>query len=107
MKRSSRFTNAEVAQILKVARRPVRHPGLDILCAPAAQKLARILVITPRRSGNSPERNLVRRRIKSIFYENKFYELGYDCIVIIKQLGVEVNFEELKKLLVDAFDRMK
>lgn len=107
MKRISRFTSAEIAQIFKTARRAVRHPGLDILCTPAAQKSARILVITPRKAGNSPQRNLIRRRLKSIFYENSWHELGFDCVVIIKPSGVTINFKELTKLLGDALDRMR
>lgn len=107
MKRISRFTSTEIAQIFKTARRALRHPGLDILCTPAAQETARILVITPRKAGTSPQRNLVRRRLKSLFYENKFCDLGFDCVVIIKPDGVDVSFEELTKLVTDALDRMR
>jgi ribonuclease P protein component len=107
MKRISRFTNYEISQIFKTARRALRHPGLDILCTPAAQDTARILVITSGKTGNSPQRNLVRRRLKSIFYENKFYELGFDCIVIMKKPGIDLSFEELTTLLTSALDRMR
>ncbi len=107
MKLISRFTSTEIAQIFKTARRALRHPGLDILCIPAAQKSARILVVTPRKAGNSPQRNRVRRRLKSIFYEHGFCDYGFDCVVVIKQPGVELSFEELTKLLTDALDRMK
>lgn len=107
MKHISRFSNAEIAQIFKKARRAVRHPGLDILCTPAAQKSARILVVTSRKVGNSPQRNLIRRRLKSLFYEMGHCDQGVDCVVIVKPAGIALDVEELKILLASAIDRMK
>jgi ribonuclease P protein component len=107
MKRISRFTSKEISHIYSTARRAVRHPGLDILCTPATKDAGRILVITPGKVGTSPQRNLVRRRLKSIFYENKFFELGFDCVVIIKKPGVDLSFEKLGKLLAKALEVMK
>lgn len=107
MKRISRFTKDEVSKIFKKARRAVQHPGLDILCAPATGQTGRILVITPRKVGSSPQRNLIRRRLKSIFYEEKLFERELDCVVIIKKQGIDLSLEKLDALLKKALESME
>jgi len=102
----SRFSEKEVSHLFKTARRALRHPGLDILCAPAAQKAGRILVITSAKVGSAPKRNLIRRRLKAIFFEEKLFELGVDCVVIIKKAGIDLDFEQLKKLLTKAIKKL-
>jgi len=96
------MTEKEVSLMFKTARRALRHPGLDILCAPAVQDVGRILVITAKKIGSAPKRNLIRRRLKAIFFEEKLFELGLDCIVIIKKPGIDLEFDELKKLLANT-----
>ena len=107
MKRLSRFTKQEVSQMFKKARRSLRHPGLDIMFAPKEQETGRILVITSRRTGPASQRNRIRRRLKAIFYEEKLSERGFDCIVIVKKPGVDLNFDELKELLLKSLDQME
>jgi len=103
---AGRFSEKEVSNLFKTARRALRHPGLDILCGPAAQKQGRILVITARATGTAPKRNLIRRRLKAIFFEEKLFERGFDCIVIIKKAGINLDFEQLKGLLVGTFEKL-
>lgn len=91
-----------IDQLFRNARRVIKHPNLHILIATAQQKIGRILIITPRKVGNAPERNKIRRRLKSIFYEEKLYEKGLDCIVIVKKKGCSLSFKELKDLLLQA-----
>ena len=38
------------------------------------QPYAKILIVTPKKIGSAPVRNLLKRRLKSIFYEEKLYE---------------------------------
>jgi len=148
MKHLSHFTSEEVSQIIKKARRAVRHPGLDILVSdlrPPEKALAetghalstksnlsseaqskneqkkktnlpdtalpsgerrrgRILVVTPKKIGSSPQRNRIRRRLKAIFYEEKLFERGIDVIVFVKKKGIELTFNQLKKLLIGVFE---
>ncbi len=99
------LTRQEIAQLFIKARRVVRHPGLDILMAPATSSLGRIVVVTSRKVGNAPERNKVRRRLKAIFYEQQLAKHGFDCIVIIKVGGVDLPFQALQELLIDAFSK--
>ena len=109
MKRISHFTKREVSQLFKKARAAIRHPGLTILCAPTSPVNAtnqrppgRILVITPRKIGSAPERNRIRRRLKALFYEKKYFELGIDCIIIVKKPGIALSFAQLATLLEQA-----
>ncbi|MCX5922553.1 MAG: ribonuclease P protein component [Candidatus Dependentiae bacterium] len=68
------------------------------------RRTGRILVVTPRRIGNAPERNKIRRQLKALYYELKLAERGYDCVVIIKPEGKKLAFEAIKQLLIQAFE---
>ena len=68
----SSFTKNEVSDLFKVARCLKRFQGLVILAGTAQKDHGRILVITPRRSGSAAQRNKIRRRLKTIFYEEVF-----------------------------------
>ncbi|HJM68835.1 MAG TPA: ribonuclease P protein component, partial [Candidatus Babeliales bacterium] len=70
------------------------------LLSPKQKESARILIVTPRASGSAPERNLVKRRLRSLFYENRLFEGQYDCAVIIKAHGAEnITYDTLKRLI--------
>lgn len=97
-----RFTPQEVRTCFKKARRVLTHPGFDILIAPAAYNQGRILVVTARRVGNSPERNKIRRQFKAIFHEEKLFELPFDCIIITKPGAQEIPFTDKKEILIST-----
>jgi len=103
----SRFSEQEVAKLFKKAKRVLKHPGLDILCSPTEKDFGRILVITSRKVGKASKRNLIRRRIKAIFYEEELYEKRLDCIVIVKKEGINLSFNELKSILHNEFQKIK
>lgn len=96
-----RLTKQEIALSFKTARRVLKHPGLDILLAQASIP-GKILVVTPGRVGNAAKRNLIRRRLKAIFHEEKLGARGYNCIVLVKKAGITLSFDELKSLLMQA-----
>ena len=99
-KKISSFTQLDISKLLKAAQVRVRIPGLRILTASALlPDRGRVLIITPRRSGNSPERNLIRRRIKSLFVQDGLYLKGLDFVVIVRREGIDTSFGTLKKLL--------
>ena len=99
----SRFTKKEVDAFFKTARRAVRHQGLYILLAPAQRDYGRILVIASRKVGNAPTRNKVRRQLKALFYEQRYYTHGLDCVIIMKKEGAQLPFATLQELLSRAF----
>jgi ribonuclease P protein component len=102
----SRFEPIEVRTILKRGKRVLKTPTTDIIVSPQVHEYGRILVITPKRIGKASQRNKVRRRIKAIFFEQKFYERGVDCIAIIKKEGIETPFDELKTTFATAFAKL-
>ena len=101
-----RFEPIEVKTILKRGKRVLKTPTCDIIVAPKAHENGRVLVITPKRIGKASQRNKVRRRIKALFFEQKFYERGYDCIAIIKKEGIDTPFDELVNIFKMAFQKL-
>lgn len=99
----TKFTRREIDQLFKSCRPALRTHELTLLKAPATQDRGRILIIIKRHIGNAPQRNKLRRRLKAIFYEQGFYSLGYDLIVIAKKGAAALEFIELEKLLQETF----
>ncbi len=95
----TRFTKKEIDKLFELARRILKSPGLTILLAPQQKNFGRILIIASRKVGTAPERNKIRRRLRSIFYEEKFYELPFDCAIIVNKHAVNLSFDELKALV--------
>lgn len=98
-KKISTFKRSEITDLFDRARVAMRCSGVRILKAQSKQKPSKILVVTPRASGNSPQRNLFRRRIKAIFRENNLSERGIDLVVIVNKRGIETSFGKLQKLI--------
>lgn len=96
----SSFKKKEVDQIFKTSKKRIKKEGLEIILAPKILDFGRILVITSRKIGGAPKRNKIRRRLKSIYYEGKLFNFGYDCIVIVRQgSAINLEFVELKEIL--------
>lgn len=95
----TRWRAGEVAATSAKARRIYQSDAFDIRVLPKQKKYARILVVTSHKIGTAVKRNLFRRRIKSIFYEEKLYAKGFDWIVYGKKKGPKCSFRDLKKIL--------
>lgn len=102
-KRISKFTKRDIDHLFKHARRVLRNHFCTILFAPRQTDLGRILIVTSRKVGNAPDRNLIRRRIKSIFYEEKLYERSIDCAIIAQKKMNELSFDALKELILGVY----
>lgn len=98
----SNFKKKEIDEIFASFRTRLKNSGLEIILAPKKLEFARILVITPRATANSPKRNQIRRRLKAIFYEEKLFNLPNDCIVIVRRQAINLDFVILKKILVST-----
>jgi len=100
----TRFQSKKIIdELFKRARRVVYHPGLHILTAPARTDLGHLLVITSRKVGNAPGRNRLRRQLRAIYYQEKLFAQGYDCIVITKPGCTGIPYAQLHALLLKAF----
>src|SRR5437763_12894396 len=97
VKKISKFTKSEIDYLFSHARRIVKTQTCTILVAPRQKEdFGRVLIVTSRKVGNAPERNLIRRRIKSIFYEEKLFARKFDCVVIAYKKMVVLSFDQLK-----------
>jgi len=103
----TRFTKKEIDKLFDTAQRQIKNPALDILLGLRQKTFGRILIIISRKVGNAPQRNKIRRRLKSIFYKEKLYKTPYDYIAIVKKEAVALSFEALKKLLCSAYSGKK
>jgi ribonuclease P protein component len=99
------LTQKDIRELFAKAQRIVRQKEIDVLLAPRKLCPGHLLIITPRKTGSAHERNKVRRRLRAVFYEEKLCEAPYDCIVIVKQGGVEMAFHKLREVLLSAYQQ--
>ena len=98
----SQFSKSEVASLKKNARVALRDAACTILVAPQLGKTGRILIVLPKKVGSAPERNLLQRQLKSIYYEETLYQRNHDWIIIVKPGATALSFSHLKELLLNA-----
>jgi ribonuclease P protein component len=103
----SQFSPKEVKSIFETGRLAFKNAGMTVLYAPCTLSFGRILVVTSRKVGNAPARNLIRRRLKALFYESQWYELPYDFVFIIRTAALNYSFEKLKVLCTDFIEQLK
>ena len=96
----TQFSKREIDQLFKDSKRIVNNDKITILAAPRSKDFARILIVTPKAIGGAVKRNLLKRRLKSIFYQEKLYELlNYDLVTIARKPLLGLSFQETKELL--------
>lgn len=104
-KHISKFTKKEINHIFQTGKAIYKSKELVLLTAPCILQFSRILLITSRKVGNAPERNLLRRRCRAIFYEERLFEQGKDCVVIFKASAKNLSFDQLKEILVQSIEK--
>ena len=77
-----------------------KEKGLKLLQAPATKEFGKILIIIPKKSGKAFQRNLIKRRLKAIFYEEKLFETPSIYIIFVYKTAIELDFQDLKNFLV-------
>ncbi len=101
------FSRAEVTELFKQAHRVLKTSGLTVLCAPSTREYGRILVVTAAAVGSAPKRNKIRRQLKALFYEQRFFTHGYDCVFIVRKEALMFSFEQLAQLLAKSLTHAK
>lgn len=102
------FSRTQVAQLFAHGKSFARGSSLKLIVAPAepGQGVARLLIITSRRIGKACERNLLRRRVKEIFYGSELYKLKPGNYALLTYPGVtKLTYDELKTFFITSFQR--
>ena len=102
-RRFTQFSQSEVSRLFSSARRIHRGVYWDILVSPRVHDYGRLLAIAPRLLGTSPERNLIRRRVKSVFFEKQAYDSAYDIVILLKKKALDLPFKDLESKLLGVF----
>lgn len=100
--RISSFSKKELQQFFAIARPALKVAGLTFLYVPRQRDNARILIITSKKVGSSPERNQLRRRLKELFRTNNGFDQSYDFVVITHKKAISYSFDELNTFLQTA-----
>ena len=103
----SKFSKKELDSFFKQAKRVYKDQAFTILVVPKKEEFAKVLIVVPRKYGNSPQRNLIKRRIRAIFREEKLYEKPYNSAFIIRPEGKKYSFADLKKLCLSVLGHIK
>ncbi len=93
------FQTAEIRQLFAQARLALKVPSIEIRTAPAHKGFGRILIVVPRRVGTAPQRNLIKRRFKAIFYEQRLYEFKKDVLIFTSPGAAKFSFAMLANYL--------
>ena len=98
------FASNEVKAAFAVAQPTGFMRGLKLIKAPAAegQTHGKLLVITARASGKAHQRNLLRRRAKAIFYEEKLYQEPAIWILLTNKRAIGISFDTVKAFLLKS-----
>jgi ribonuclease P protein component len=105
-RRITLWTKLEITTLFKRASRISRCSGLDVRVAPASSELGRLLIIIPGKSGNAPQRALLRRRLKAVFYERQLYQKGYDWIFLARKEALLLPFDQLEALVLELVSKL-
>ena len=103
-----KLSATERKKLFREARLVHRQDELDIRLLQKDKEsspLGRILVVTPKKAGNAPMRNLIRRRLKSMFHEEGWDTLPYDLLVYCRKGSPIISYQELKESLQTVYKK--
>lgn len=105
----SKFTKKELDLFFSIAKRSKKNQAFTFLSAPApsTHSFGRLLVVASRKYGNAPERNLLKRRLKSIFWEEQLFLKKIDVAIIARSSGKLYDFAQLKESLLQLFAHLR
>ncbi len=101
------FTTPEIKKLLYQGRPVYTSAELDIRALAIKQPFAKILIVTPKKIGSAPARNLLKRRLKAIFYEEKLYQRPYNLAALCRKGSPQLSFDELKTILLNCYQTLK
>ncbi len=101
----SLWNNDERLIALSQARPVFRSQNFDVRIMPKQGPIARLIVITPKKVGSAPMRNLLKRRSKSIFYQDKMHTSANDWIIFFLPSHSILGYEKLRSQLLELFNK--
>ena len=106
-KKLSSFFKKEIEILFKKAFVKVRYPGLRILVSPrdSQQAYAKLLLIVPKKVGNAPQRNLIKRRLRSVFYQHSLYLNTHHFIIFTDNRTLSIPFQTLETVFKKALEK--
>lgn len=90
-------------KLLSHARPLWKSPHFDIRVLPKQGMIARLVVITPKKVGSAPYRNLLKRRTRSIFYQEKLFESRNDWVIYFRPSKSILTYKTLHSKLLELF----
>lgn len=102
-KRVSSFTKKEITTLFNTIIMRFKKKGLNIRFAPKQKILGRILIVIPKKFGSAPKRNLLRRRLKAAFIENKWYKENADLIINAYPESSQLSYQKIVSILYEAY----
>lgn len=99
----TQWKKEEISKLFSQASTVMISPEFDIRQAPASLSYGRLLIIIPKKVGTAPQRNLIRRRIKALFYENQWYTQLKDTIIFVKPRAKMIPWSALSDFFSKLF----
>lgn len=93
----------ERTKLLSQARPLCKSTHFDIRVLPKQGTIARLIVITPKKIGSAPYRNLLKRRARSIFYQEKLFESRNDWVIYFRPSKSILAYKTLHSKLLELF----
>ncbi|MBY0109506.1 MAG: ribonuclease P protein component [Candidatus Babeliaceae bacterium] len=95
----------ERLRTLTQARPILRSHAFDVRILPKQDNIARIIVISPKKTGSAPYRNLLKRRARSIFYQEKMFGSINDWVIYFRPSQSLLDYTKLHNTLLDLFKK--
>lgn len=90
---------------LYAARPILRTAHFDVKIAPKKDAVARLLVVTSKKVGSAPYRNLLKRRARSIFYQEQLFNSASDWVIFFRPQQTELSYERLHEALINLYKK--
>ena len=69
----------------------------------SCNNFSKLLIVASRKCGSACTRNLFRRRVQAIFYEEKLFDASKVYILLASKRSVKLPFSKIKEVLILAF----
>lgn len=99
----TKFSKNEIKLLFENAEKHSICSAFVLLRAQQQTIKGRILIVSSKKVGTAPVRNLLKRRIKHIFLHQKLYGKGFDWILITRRKATFFTFLDLQKKLTSCF----